>query len=115
VELRVETEHVGDHVVVRPVGVVDFGTVTVLRTALQAVFLHGSAHVVLDLDQTTFIDSTGLGALVSVRRRAHAFRGSLKIVCHQPQVLRVFQVTRLDRVFEFVEWDDLSWPAQLEA
>jgi anti-sigma B factor antagonist len=108
--LRVETRAVGDRVLVVPHGDIDMENVARLREVLNGLFDQGGAHVVLDLDHTTFIDSAGLGALVGARRRAHTFRGSVVIVCRAPRIRRVFEVTRLDRVFDLRESypDDLS-------
>ncbi len=99
-ELRVETFSTSDGSVVRPVGEVDLSNVSRLREALNELFLHAGATVVVDLDHIGFIDSAGLGALIGARRRAYAVQGSLTIVCNQPRILRLFEVTRLDRVFE---------------
>ena len=41
-----------------------------------------------------FIESTGLGALIGGRRRAHALKGSLSLVCNEDQVLKIFRITR---------------------
>ena len=46
-----------------------------------------------------FIESTGLGALIGGRRRAHALKGSLSLVCNEDQVLKIFRITGLDKVF----------------
>lgn len=54
--------------------------------------------VVIDLRDVEFIDSSGLGALVALLKR-HARRHELQL-CHVgPQVARLFQLTRMDRVF----------------
>ena len=57
-----------------------------------------SAHVLVDLGHVTFIDSTGLGALIAVRRsQARTAVGSLTLV-HPPQMLRkVLATVRLDQ------------------
>lgn len=101
-ELRVETRTTPDGSVVRPVGEVDLSSVSRLREVLNELFLHAGATVVVDLDHITFIDSAGLGALIGARRRAYAVQGSLTIVCNQPRILRLFEITRLDRVFDMV-------------
>ena len=101
-ELRVETRFAGEHALVTPVGEVDLSNVGRLRDALDEVFMQAGTQVVVDLDQITFIDSAGLGALIGARRRTHAVNGSLTLVCTQERILRIFAITRLDRVFEIV-------------
>jgi anti-sigma B factor antagonist len=58
----------------------------------------GHNRLVLDLSRVTFIDSTGLGALVGVLKRI-GNRGDLAVCGLQPAVQQMFKLTRMDRVF----------------
>ena len=66
----------------------------------------GRSQVILDLSDTTFIDSTGLSVLLNCLRRIHRNRGRLTIVCSNPTVLRLFHVTRLESTFDIVPTRD---------
>ena len=66
----------------------------------------GRSRVVLDLSDTTFIDSTGLSVLLNCLRRINRNRGRLTIVCSNPTVLRLFHVTRLESTFDIVPTRD---------
>jgi anti-sigma B factor antagonist len=101
-ELQIDIRHAGDRTVLIPRGVIDLATIEVFRAGLDEVFSHGSVDLVLDLNEITFIDSTGLGALFSARRRATAFKGSLLLACENDVVLRLFRITGLERVFDVV-------------
>jgi len=101
-ELQIDTTRLGNRTVLTPRGVIDLATIKAFRKALDEVFISGPVELVLDLNAVTFIDSTGLGALISARRRAHAFKGSLLLACDIDVVLRVLRITGLDRVFEIV-------------
>ena len=57
-------------------------------------------QVVFDLNKLNFIDSSGLGALVSGFKNATTNQGTLKLSSLQPQVKSMFELTRLHRVFE---------------
>jgi anti-sigma B factor antagonist len=59
----------------------------------------GDVNLVVDLLKVDFIESTGLGALIGGRRRAHALKGSLSLVCTEDQMLKIFRITGLDKVF----------------
>jgi anti-sigma B factor antagonist len=63
-------------------------------------------RMVLDLEQVPFVDSTGLAALVSGLRIVQLNRGSLALTNVQDDVMRIFEITCLDRTFEFL--DDYS-------
>ncbi|MGD0607783.1 MAG: STAS domain-containing protein, partial [Streptosporangiaceae bacterium] len=53
--------------------------------------------LIVDLNRVTFIDSAGLGALVSTARRAAEHGGSLHAVCAQRQTRRLLWMTGVDR------------------
>jgi anti-sigma B factor antagonist len=60
----------------------------------------GEATIVVQLAKVRFIDSSGLGALLSGYKNAAAKAGKLSLSNLQPQVLSMFELTRLNRVFE---------------
>ena len=62
--------------------------------------LHPKAQLVLDLKQVQFVDSTGLGALVSCLRQAHIAAGEIKLCGLNKPVRALFELVRMHRVFE---------------
>ena len=60
----------------------------------------GWRKIVVDLTECEFIDSTFLGALVVSLKRITGLGGDLKLVGFQPEVVTMFQLTRMYRVFE---------------
>ena len=71
-----------------------------LKTEMQRLFTEGNKNILIDLKDVRFIDSSGLGALVSGFKNAISLQGSLKLAALQPQVKSMFELTRLHRVFE---------------
>jgi anti-sigma B factor antagonist len=59
----------------------------------------GAIRMVVDLTGVTFIDSTALGVLVSGAKRVRPRNGSLDIVCNDDNIIRIFEITGLDRIF----------------
>jgi len=59
-----------------------------------------SHGVVLEMSEVPFVDSTGLGALVAIRRRLGE-AGVLAICGAQPSVMELFELARLDKIFQF--------------
>ena len=92
--IRVRRER--DCPVVTVAGEIDIATVTRLRERLFELAA-GGRPLIADLDQVSFIDSAGLGALVAAATRAAAHGGSLQVVCARPQVRQLFRLTGLDR------------------
>jgi anti-sigma B factor antagonist len=100
-KLGVETEQLGDGVyVVSPAGELDLYTCPEFKQELLRVISEGARRVVVDLSLTTFVDSTALGVLLRGIERLKAVDGELSVVCPDENILRVFEVTGLHRVFE---------------
>lgn len=85
--------------VVAVTGEIDVATQGQLRSYLNELIVGGDVHLVLDLSGVSFLDSTGLGALIGARRRVYAFHGSLALVIPDEQVMKVFTITGLEKVF----------------
>jgi anti-sigma B factor antagonist len=94
--LTIRARHEPGYVVVTVAGEVDIATVAQLRERLAALAVSG-VPLVADLDQVSFIDATGLGALAGAAREAAEHGTSLHLVCAQRQTRRLFRVTGLDR------------------
>ena len=77
-------------------GDLDMSTVPRLREHLSGLADSGEPLIV-DLNRVTFIDSTGLGALVATARRALEHGGILHAVCSQPQTRKLLWLTGVDR------------------
>jgi anti-sigma B factor antagonist len=85
--------------VVELAGEVDLYSAPELKRRIVDAIDAGKTRIVVDLSQTTFIDSTTLGVLVGARKRLRANDGSLAVVCPDPDKLALFEMTGLDRVF----------------
>ena len=97
--LQIDVTRTGGYTVVSPHGEIDFSTGPQLKDALTKLLVAGEVNLVVDLLGVDFIESTGLGALIGGRRRAHALKGSLVLVCTEDQMLKIFRITGLDKVF----------------
>lgn len=81
---------------------VDLVTSSSVRDNLFATVNRGVVHLVVDARETTFLDSSGVNALVRARERTERLGGSIHVVTQSRPVLRVFSITRLDRVLAVV-------------
>jgi anti-sigma B factor antagonist len=80
-------------------GEVDVYTAPRLREKLVELVSQGKRQVVVDLEGVEFLDSTGLGVLVGGLKRLRSHDGDLSLVCTQPRILKVFEITGLTNVF----------------
>ena len=84
-------------------GEVDVATVPRLREQLHGLVAQGSNKIVVDLDSVDFLNSTGLGVLVGALKRVRSNDGELSLVCTQPRIRKVFEVTGLTKVFSLYD------------
>ena len=88
-------------VVLSIVGRLNVLTAGDLKNRFKALVSEGHYNLVLELSGVTFIDSSGLSAIVSGLKSTRESEGSIKLVGLGPSTKKVFELTRLDRVFEF--------------
>ena len=69
-----------------------------LRTTVDQAIAAGPRRIVLDLAETDFLDSSGLGALVGCLKSARQAGGDLRIANAGEQVLMVLKLTSIDRI-----------------
>jgi len=79
-------------------GELDVSTAAQFRTKVSALLGTGCRHLEIDLAATTFLDSSGLGALVWASHRIHAAGGELVVVNPDPRVTKTMEITGVDRV-----------------
>ncbi len=91
------------------VTVVDVGRELSLRSGaeLKEAFVErvqsGDRQFVFDFANTEFIDSAGLGALISMSKFVHAREGTMKLMRLNDDMRRLFELTKLDTLFDVVE------------
>jgi len=71
-----------------------------LKDYILRMIEQGEVNIIVQLEHVRFIDSSGLGALLSGFKHAEAKSGKLFLSNLQQQVLSMFELTRLNRVFE---------------
>jgi anti-sigma B factor antagonist len=98
--LRITTARFGaDSFVVALTGELDIATSEPFERELDSLLDSGARRLVVDLLGVTFLGSVGLGLLTRAAKRTRAAGGECVVVSDDPRVLRVFEITGLDRVF----------------
>ena len=93
---------VGDTAILNIVGRVDFRNSNVItQKGMEALVI--TPKLLVNLKQTTFLDSTGVGALVGLAKRARDAGGELKLAAVPESIMKVLTMLRLDQFFEFVQ------------
>ena len=98
--LKVHTRNLGNVAVVCLQGRIVNGETSSLREVVDSQL--NSSAVVLDLARVSMIDASGLGLMLALRRQAEAKGVGIKLMNVSKFVKQVFEITRLDTVFEVI-------------
>ena len=98
-------------IVLIPAGRLDISTAWQFRLKLQECIGKISRHVVVNLGQVNFIDSSGLTSLVAGMRDADKVKGSFRLCNVHPEAKLVFEVTMMDSVFAIFETEEAALEA----
>jgi len=101
-ELPVEAEQRGESVILRPTGEIDLARSPLLRTAIGRAQKSHPARLVVDLRDVPYMDSSGVATLVEAMQVARRQSGSLVLCGMQDRVRSIFEIARLDTVFQIV-------------
>lgn len=98
-ELEIRIDRDDNKCVITLEGEVDVYTAPRLKDSLLEQIEAGCQYMILDMDAVAFIDSSGLGVLVGALRRVKERSGSVRLVCSRDNILKIFRITGLDKVF----------------
>jgi anti-sigma B factor antagonist len=90
----------GDVAVLSLEGRLDLTSASSLKEASKEVLTGSSKKVVLNMDKVDFINSSGLGALVSILKEVRNSQGSMRLTNLAPYVKEIFDITQLTNIFE---------------
>ena len=89
--------------VLTPVGILDGTKAEDLRAQVDSALEAGAKTLLMELKSTTFVDSSGLGILVSVLKKVRSQDCEMYVCSINPQVKMLFELTSMARVFEIFE------------
>jgi anti-sigma B factor antagonist len=101
------THHaIGEIAVVQLSGWIEIASAPQLRDTLISLIDDGHLHLVVDLSEVVFLDSTGLGVLIGLLHRLRSRDGSLVLAGAKDRVYKVFHTTQLTKVLTFTDTVD---------
>ena len=101
-----EDELDAERYVVAVRGEIDLFTAPELKQKLTDAIEGGKTRIVVDLSETTFLDSTALGVLIGAVKRLRSRDGALVIVNVDQNIAKTFEITGLDQIFTIVPQRD---------
>jgi len=96
VSLRGTREVKNNYQLFRLTGLLDAFSEATFRKVISKCIDDGPKHVILDLSKIDFVDSSGLGALVQLVKKAQTLEGTLQIVSN-PRVTQTVKLVRLEK------------------
>ncbi len=100
---ELELKKIGKDQVVVIKGELDAYQSIEFKEKLIDAFKEESEKVLIDMTAISYIDSAGLGALVSLLKRASERSKELRLFGLKPNVNKIFELTRLNRVFKIFD------------
>ena len=73
------------------------------RDQVRAAMTDAHKHIEIDLSQAMFLDSCGLGALISLHKATCSRSGLVRLINPTPPVQQILELTRMHRIFEIVK------------
>ena len=96
--LTIAVESVDDLPVIRAAGELDLATVPEMRAVVAEVTERRPRALIFDFQEIAYMDSSGLGILVSAKKRLGSYRGEVIVITAQPSVLKVLSLSGLDQI-----------------
>lgn len=98
--MQIEVESKGNVSVVHCGGSLDADSIAAFKKIAYELVDKGATQLVVDCSNLTFVDSMGLGVLISLLRRVRQGNGDVKMASLSDDVKTIFEITRLHRLFE---------------
>ena len=96
----------GDVVIFRIKGDIDAYSSPSLKDKIVKEIDNGVKRVILNLTNVDYIDSAGLGVLVALLKRIKKEQGVLRIAGLKPNIMKIFQLTRLNQIFDIYNTEE---------
>lgn len=96
----------GDIVILVIIGEIDLYNAPEIKDIISKLIEERIYNVIIDLEKVSYIDSSGIGALISSLSNLKKYQGGLKIINVYASVKKVFELTKLTSFFEIYESED---------
>ena len=96
-DFSVQVDISSDIPVIRVKGEIDIYTCPKLNKALMDLISGGSHIMIIDLEETNYLDSTGLGTIAYAARSVQDKEGKIHLICSHKRIKKIFEASGLDR------------------
>ena len=101
--MELTTSRQDEAVIITIKGEIDLYNARQLSDALDGAHQEGVKNVIIDVEKVSYIDSTGIGALIKGKKIFKSVEGDVKLAVVQESIQDVFNRTKLDSIFQYYE------------
>lgn len=98
--MKLDVSKKGGITIIKCEGSLDADNIASFKKVAYEILDRGVVRFVLDASKVDFVDSMGLGVLISLLRRVKQKNGDIKIASLTPDVKTIFEITKLYRLFD---------------
>ena len=102
--LEIENKIQDNIIEIKPIGEVDIYTSPKLKNKIFALIDERNTNILIDGEGLEYIDSTGLGVLMSIYKKMQEKGLNFTIINLKPNIYKLFDITGLNKVFNIREW-----------
>jgi len=100
VDIKIDTKTLNNAAqVVEVQGEIDVYTSPKVKEIITELIEKGNYNLIINLEGVRYIDSTGLGVLIGALKRVREKDGCINLVCNNPQIKKIFNITGLVKIF----------------
>lgn len=106
-DIKVNTRPSGDKAhLVEVQGEIDVYTSPRVKETINELIEKGKYNLIINLEGVRYIDSTGLGVLIGALKKVREHQGRILLICTNPQIKKIFNITGLVKIFEIFKSED---------
>lgn len=102
--LEIENKIQDKLIEIKPIGEVDIYTSPDLKNKVFELIEEKKSDLIINGESLDYIDSTGLGVLMSIYKKMQENNLNFKIINLKPNIYKLFDITGLNKVFNIQEW-----------
>lgn len=103
IEFSISSEENEEVSIISITGEVDIFTSPRLKEEFIKLFKQDQFRIVVNMLETRYFDASGLGVLAGALKHCYKMGGSIAVVYAVPHIIRVFNITGMDKVFKIFE------------
>ena len=106
--MEISQKKKGDIAILVIVGEIDLYNAPEIKDVINKLIEERNYNVIIDLEKVSYIDSSGIGALISSLSNLKKYQGGLKIINVYASVKKVFELTKLTSFFEIFDTEEAA-------